>query len=431
MDKTALVLAGGGSRGSYQIGVWQALVDLDIKFDIVTGTSVGALNAALIAMGDIEKAASMWKSITTSMILSVDLDETLPLEKKVKLMLKRFFEDYVKQGGTDSYPLKQLIDENIDEKTLRESNINCGIVVVDKATLKPKERYVDEIEKSQVNNYLLASSSLFPAIKSCKIGENDYIDGAYYDNLPIELALKRGATKIIAVDLEAIGLKRNSVIRQVEDLTVIKSYWDLGPILVFDRDTILRNIHLGYLDTMKLYNAFDGKSYTFVKGSIAEFAKQNKDWLRRYNEILGVTYKISESEGESQFYRKIVAHLDTKYSRITANNVLTTRYSSYLTACMESAGQIFSVDPTKIYTYESFSNRVLNAVNTQVIPLMSPIGARGFKKALSLLDKKTRTTYLAYNIKHAISENKRIDSLSLATFLPDEYLAAYYLALLD
>ena len=46
--KRALVLSGGGGRGSYQIGVWKALRDLGIKFDIITGTSVGALNGALM-----------------------------------------------------------------------------------------------------------------------------------------------------------------------------------------------------------------------------------------------------------------------------------------------------------------------------------------------------------------------------------------------
>ena len=43
----ALVLSGGGAKGSYQLGVWKALRELNIKFDIITGTSVGALNGAL------------------------------------------------------------------------------------------------------------------------------------------------------------------------------------------------------------------------------------------------------------------------------------------------------------------------------------------------------------------------------------------------
>ena len=42
--KTALVLGGGGSRGAYEIGVWKALNELNIHADIVTGTSIGALN---------------------------------------------------------------------------------------------------------------------------------------------------------------------------------------------------------------------------------------------------------------------------------------------------------------------------------------------------------------------------------------------------
>ena len=51
----ALVLSGGGSKGSYQIGVWKALRDMNIKFDIVTGTSVGALNALMLLSNKKEK----------------------------------------------------------------------------------------------------------------------------------------------------------------------------------------------------------------------------------------------------------------------------------------------------------------------------------------------------------------------------------------
>ena len=52
----ALVLSGGGSKGSYQIGVWKALRELNIKIDIVTGTSAGALNAALITQNTYRRA---------------------------------------------------------------------------------------------------------------------------------------------------------------------------------------------------------------------------------------------------------------------------------------------------------------------------------------------------------------------------------------
>ena len=46
----ALVLAGGGARGSYQVGVWRALTELGWRPGIITGTSVGSLNGALFAL---------------------------------------------------------------------------------------------------------------------------------------------------------------------------------------------------------------------------------------------------------------------------------------------------------------------------------------------------------------------------------------------
>ncbi len=52
---TGLVLGGGGARGAYQIGVWKALLEKNIQFEVITGTSVGGLNGALIAQEIITK----------------------------------------------------------------------------------------------------------------------------------------------------------------------------------------------------------------------------------------------------------------------------------------------------------------------------------------------------------------------------------------
>ena len=53
-----LILDGGGARGAYQIGAWKALVEAGVKVNAVAGTSVGALNGALICMGDVKQADS-------------------------------------------------------------------------------------------------------------------------------------------------------------------------------------------------------------------------------------------------------------------------------------------------------------------------------------------------------------------------------------
>ena len=58
--KRAIVLSGGGSKGAYQIGVWKALRKLNISYDIVTGTSVGALNSILLVQKSYLKALWLW-----------------------------------------------------------------------------------------------------------------------------------------------------------------------------------------------------------------------------------------------------------------------------------------------------------------------------------------------------------------------------------
>ena len=45
--KTGLVLGGGGARGCYEIGAWKALDEAGIHFDVVAGTSIGALVGAI------------------------------------------------------------------------------------------------------------------------------------------------------------------------------------------------------------------------------------------------------------------------------------------------------------------------------------------------------------------------------------------------
>ena len=53
-EKLALVLAGGGARGAYEVGVWQAMSELGMEIDIVTGSSVGSINGAMVCQGDLE-----------------------------------------------------------------------------------------------------------------------------------------------------------------------------------------------------------------------------------------------------------------------------------------------------------------------------------------------------------------------------------------
>ena len=73
-----LVMEGGGAKGAYQIGAWKAMREAGVKIKGIAGTSVGALNGALICMDDLTNAEKVWENISYSSIMSVE-DEKMEL----------------------------------------------------------------------------------------------------------------------------------------------------------------------------------------------------------------------------------------------------------------------------------------------------------------------------------------------------------------
>ena len=107
--KTALVLSGGGARGAYEAGVWQALTELGIEIDIITGTSVGAINAAMIAQGELELACNLWKEMETHMVFDVP-EGSQPFD---------YAREIVFNHGAGTSGLKELMEKYIDEEKVR------------------------------------------------------------------------------------------------------------------------------------------------------------------------------------------------------------------------------------------------------------------------------------------------------------------------
>ncbi|MDD6816244.1 MAG: patatin-like phospholipase family protein [Firmicutes bacterium] len=255
--KTALVLSGGGSRGAYEAGAWQALAELGIRIDIVTGTSVGAINGAMVVQGDLDNTVRLWKEIETHMIFDVP-EGTQPREYAREIVFNK---------GAGTSGLKKLLEKYIDEETVRKAPVDFGVVIVELPTFTPHYVYKEEMKPGQLLDHILASASLYPAIHSCEIDGKEYIDGGYADVMPVQMALDKGADEVIAVYLNAVGIVDRKALQATPNLTLIESRWDLGSTLIFDTDNARRIMRLGYLDAMKAYHVFDGEYYTFARGS--------------------------------------------------------------------------------------------------------------------------------------------------------------------
>lgn len=262
----ALVLAGGGAKGSYHVGVYRALQQLGWTPDIITGASVGALNGLLFTMGKVQEAEDIWRSMELHDVLE------LPATTE-KDALYSFFMDVVRSGGLNVEPLGETIDRYIDEDAARHSPIRFGLVMTELSTMRSIRCPIDEIPDGKLKDYLLASSACFPALRPREIDGVKYIDGGWRDNMPLDLAKDMGAEELLAVDIDGVGIVRPNTTGL--PTKIIRSHWNLGPTLDFDPARAERNIALGYLDTMRLFGRYGGTAYAIMPdsdGFLARFA---------------------------------------------------------------------------------------------------------------------------------------------------------------
>lgn len=415
--KTALVLSGGGSRGAYEIGVWQALTELDVDLSMVTGTSVGALNGAVIAQGDLEQARRLWQELETSHIFDVTLDETLPVRKKWLAALRLFSRAAATKGGVGTKALEKLLHTFLKEDAIRRSPVDFGLVTVRMHGMKPCQFWKSQIPRGHLIDHLIASCALFPAVRPQTINGKKYIDGGYYDNMPVRMAIDRGARHIIAVDMDAIGKVRWEKEFDHYDIRTIRCYWNLGSILLFDPNSARHNMRLGYLDTMRSFGVYDGFAFAFLKGSISKI-------VRTYYGNFQATAALFGMETSGQTFLDSVA-LRALQKRWQRRGLKTTGIRPFAFDGIECAGEVFGLDPTILYTLPRWRERLAEALSDVSVPEHLELSA----KALELLDGRVRTVFLARRMKEAIEQQKKINLLPIAAVLPDEFSAALYLVL--
>ncbi|MFP4697198.1 MAG: patatin-like phospholipase family protein [Eubacteriales bacterium] len=260
-----LVLEGGGAKGAYHIGVWKALRELNIPIQGVTGTSVGALNGALICMDAFEEALNIWENITYSQIMDVK-DDMIESIRKADIKTINFIEvlkdirKFIFNGGIDISPLKQLIKELLDEELIRQSTKDFGLVTVSVSDLKPLEIFLEDIPKGQLIDFLIASS-YFPFFKKEKINGKRFIDGGFRNNLPVNMLIDKGYNNIIVVRIYGIGIEKRVKIDDKTNIIEIAPTEDLGGLLEFSQDKSKYNIKLGYFDTLKIIKGLEGNKY--------------------------------------------------------------------------------------------------------------------------------------------------------------------------
>jgi len=204
-----LVLQGGGALGAYQVGVYEALHDAGIEPDWVIGTSIGAINAALIAGNAreerIDRLNAFWSHVEAPATLAGPLD-WLGIGNFVANMttvmhgIPAFFEpNLAALRGTrasvgveqaayySTEPLRRTLGELVDFDSLRHSGTRLTVGAVNAST--GAMRYFDSGKEALAVEHVMASGALPPAFPAVRIDGHPYWDGGIYSNTPIEAVL--------------------------------------------------------------------------------------------------------------------------------------------------------------------------------------------------------------------------------------------------
>ncbi len=262
-----LVLAGGGTKGAYEVGIWKALCEMKINITSIVGASIGALNGALFLQNNFEETVKMYENIKIDNIMNVN---GIDANKNIFDLANIFnlAADYTKQRGIDNTPLREMIRKYVDMDKIYNSPIDFGLVTYSVKNKEPLQVFKNEIPKDQMENYLLASSC-FPIFKPQIINGEEYYDGGLYDNIPSNMLIEKGYKNIIIADIAGVGFSKKTINKDIY-VKVISSSEDLGGTFEFNNERIMNNIKLGYLDTMKSFNKLQGHIYYFKP---EEFAK--------------------------------------------------------------------------------------------------------------------------------------------------------------
>lgn len=310
-ESWALTLAGGGGKGAYEIGVWQALREIGLEKNLiaVSGSSSGALNAALISLNEFDKAKTIWSSIMPKQFLDINYDTIIgPLNTLVKRTLTA--------GLCSRDGLIEIIDKYLNLEQLAVARIPAYVSIsryssdcIDCLSEKPQVEYISlsEVSPDDARHFLLASSAMPYIYPPEIIHGNVYRDGGLADNVPIYPMTSVGADNLIVVKLEPDDKVDTSLYSKFKEVVEIIPSREIGDLfdgtLEFTSRNVMFRMLLGYYDTLRTFGLrmyrLNGIPLDYAEKKRREDADYDKiiSTLRRNNTVNRMDDTINKLKG--------------------------------------------------------------------------------------------------------------------------------------
>ncbi|MFC7677824.1 patatin-like phospholipase family protein [Paenibacillus sp. GCM10028914] len=265
MQGLALVLAGGGGKGAYHIGVWKALREFGVDKNItaVAGTSVGALNAAFFMQGNYGLAEKVWRNISHNKLLAIAPDKIVATLVNLGLtsifsmsQIIAFSLKFSQHGIFSREGLIEILNENLNLNYISNSNLLGFATCCELPFLNTTYFSLNNCTSDRLQSILLASSALPIIFGKEEIDGNKYIDGGMRDNLPIKPLYDKGYKQIIVVHLDRGSTIEHACFPDTNIIEILPQNHQgniMNGTLDFSPEGSARRIEEGYKDTVRIF----------------------------------------------------------------------------------------------------------------------------------------------------------------------------------
>jgi NTE family protein len=234
--KLGLALTGGGAKGAYQAGALAYLAEIDLKPQIIAGTSIGALNGAIIAANDnfkagVERLNELWAELGDTPILKFNPETIVEIAElahhafvpTIYHCLKAYSASNKVLGDgfafLDPTPIEKLLKKSLDVEALRQGTelwvtafpslnlplINYNLILnFVRAKIGQDVHWFcvqDYPDTEAIYNILLASAALPMIFPSRSVDGKQYVDGGLAAHVPIQGLIDQGCTHIVIIHL--------------------------------------------------------------------------------------------------------------------------------------------------------------------------------------------------------------------------------------
>lgn len=206
---TAFVLGGGGVLGAVEVGMLRALFERDITPDLVLGTSIGAVNGALVARDPdatvIDKLTALWRAAAAS---GTEVYGDTPLRAVRRAV----------STGTHLWsatPLKQALLDELGDLTFEQLPVRFQVCAA--SIERAAEHWFDS---GPVVDAVVASAAVPGLLPPAKVGDEHYLDGGIVNSIPLGRAVQLGASRVFVLQVGRID----------RPLSVPKRPWEVAKV---------------------------------------------------------------------------------------------------------------------------------------------------------------------------------------------------------